>query len=150
MGSLMSLCEENYLLVSRIVPHLRSRKGTLVSRLSGGVDLHLSIEEQTRYTTVFRLTYVFPASEGLDPGLGSDPNALLRAYHDARQVEVLDLRQTALPKHADYQHPALDAKWRVNLFLSKWLSYCLQQGHRFGASGAEARVAQGDDLAVHL
>jgi hypothetical protein len=56
---------------------------------------------------------------------------MLRAYHDAGQVEVLDLRQTALPVFNHYRSPALQAKWKANLFLAKWLSYCLIRGHRF-------------------
>jgi hypothetical protein len=37
-----------------------------------------------------------------------------------------------LPRYVHYDHPALDAKWRVNVFLSKWLAYCVTQGYRFG------------------
>ena len=64
-----------------------------------------------------------------------DPNARLCAYHDARQVEVLDLHQTALPIYRHYDFPALDAKWRANLFLAKWLAFCARQGYRFGVRG---------------
>jgi uncharacterized protein YqiB (DUF1249 family) len=60
-----------------------------------------------------------------------DPNARLCAYHDAMQVEVLDLHQTALPVYRHYAYPALDAKWRANLFLARWLAYCVRQGYRF-------------------
>ena len=147
VGALMGLCEENYILLSRLAPGLPSRRGRLVSRIPGGVDLHLTIDSQSAYTTALRLTHVFRGGEVGDPPFRSDPDVRLRVYHDARQVEVLDLRQTALPVHADYQPPALDSKWRLNLFLAKWLSYCLQQGHRFGVAGAtRIPLAEGDDL----
>jgi hypothetical protein len=146
VGALLALCEENFHLLSRLVPQLGTRRGLLVSRLKGGVDLHLSIEEQARYTTLVRLTYFFADGDGAHSGFGADPDARLRVYHDARQVEVLDLRQTALPRFADYQPPALDSKWRVNLFLWKWLAYCVQQGHRFGSEAVEIPLAANGGL----
>ncbi len=59
---------------------------------------------------------------------------------------MLDLRQTALTLYADYQRPALEAKWLVNLFLGKWLTFCLRQGHRFGPDGIAVPLPQGGDL----
>jgi uncharacterized protein YqiB (DUF1249 family) len=148
VGDLMVLGEENYALLNRLVPSLPNRRGLLVSRVPGAVDLHLTIESQSPYTTVIRLTHVFGDGETGRSAFGSDPDVQLRVYHDARQVEVLDLRQTALPLHADYQPPALHSKWRLSLFLAKWLSYCLYQGHRFASvSAAWVPVAEDDDLA---
>ena len=148
VGDLMVLGEENYALLSRLVPGLPTRRGLLVSQVPGAVDLHLTVESQSPYTTVLRLTHVFADGGSGRSAFGSDPDVQLRVYHDARQVEVLDLRQTALPLHADYQPPALDSKWRLSLFLCKWLSYCLYQGHRFAsASAAWVPLAEDDDLA---
>ena len=147
VGALMVLCEENYSLLCRLIQGLPGRQGRLVSRVEGAVDLHLTIEVQAPYTTLLRLTHVFGDGESGRLPLGSDPDVRLRVYHDARQVEVLDLRQTALPLHADYQPPALDSKWRLNLFLGKWLAYCLHQGHRFRASStAWLPLPEDDDL----
>ncbi|HYN77988.1 MAG TPA: DUF1249 domain-containing protein [Lamprocystis sp. (in: g-proteobacteria)] len=144
VGALMTLCEENFRLFARLAPHLKEQQGIVVSRRSGQVDLYLNIVEQSRYTSLVRLTHWFsgppqgwggrpPLGYSGDPlGFGADPDARLRIYYDARQVEVLDLRQTALPMRTQYQSPALDAKWKANLFLGKWLAFCLQAGHRFG------------------
>lgn len=138
VGDLMSLCEESYRALMRLIPDLRRIHGEACAVLHGHQDLHLEVLEQTAYTTLLRLTYYFPHNDGLihrvrDP----DPDALLRVYHDAGQVEVLDLRQTDLPIHNHYRNPALEAKWKVNLFLSKWLTHCLGQGYRF-SSGPES------------
>jgi uncharacterized protein YqiB (DUF1249 family) len=125
----MSLCEENFARLSRLVPDLAARpSGVYGSRCSEGVDLYLEIEEQARFTTIFRLTYLFPFQGVALP----DPNARLRVYHDAGQVEVIDLRETVLPLGADYRAPALAEKWQANLFIGKWLTYCLRQGRVFG------------------
>jgi uncharacterized protein YqiB (DUF1249 family) len=128
----MSLCEENYHLLLRMIPELRRVQGELRASRMGGPDLHLEIIEQSRYTTLLRLTYLFPYADGKVHRVGeADPDALLRVYHDAGQVEVIDLLETALPLRRDYRSPALQAKWKVNLFLSKWLAYCARQGYRF-------------------
>ena len=152
MGDLGSLCEENFVLLARLAPHLKDLRVGAVSRCRGAVDLYLGIEEQSPYTSRIRLTHLFPEAEPEAPAGGrlsgprTDPDARLRVYHDARQVEVLDLRQTVLPLCTDYQRPALQTKWRVNLFLRKWLSFCLHQGHRFGPDRSAAPVPRDGDL----
>jgi uncharacterized protein YqiB (DUF1249 family) len=142
VGALMSLCEENYRSLMRLVPDLKSLGGELRSAREGGLDLHLEIIEQSPYTSLLRLTYFFPHNDGQVHRIPvADPDALLRVYHDAGQVEVLDLRQTILPIHRHYQYPALETKWRANLFLAKWLAYCLRQGHGFVRGGADEDAA---------
>lgn len=130
VGDLMGLCEENYRALKRLAPDLSTLRGPFLSCDQDGPDLLLEVREQARFTTIFRLTHLFSAPQ--DIGCWRpDPDALLRAYHDAGQVEVLDLRQTALPVFNHYRYPALQAKWKANLFLAKWLSYCLTRGHHF-------------------
>lgn len=147
VGDLLSLCEENFDLLQRLAPGLRDSQGAQISRSVAGVDLHLEVESQSHYTTIARLTYFFPDAEtGGETASGADPDVLVRVCHDARQVEVLQLRQTALPRHADYRPPALESKWRINLFFSKWLAYCLEQGYRFGPEGSGAVQGAGESL----
>lgn len=144
VGNLMGLCEENYSALIRLIPELREIQGELRSMCDQDMDLHLEILEQTPYTTLLRLTYYFPHDDGLVHKLRApDPDALLRVYYDARQVEVLYLRQTALPVHDNYRHSALETKWKVNMFLSKWLVFCLLQGHGFGTK-SEATSESGE------
>jgi uncharacterized protein YqiB (DUF1249 family) len=125
----MELCEENYHHLLRLAPELRAMEGSFHSRLDGTMDLSLEILEQTPYTTLVHLTYFFAHESGQLP----DPDATLRVYHDSCQAEILELRQKALPLNRGVEHPTLDQKWKANLFLSKWLCYCAQQGHRFNA-----------------
>jgi len=137
VGQLMVLCEENYSGLMRLAPELARLRGPYVSRADAGAHLLLDVREQAPFTTTLRLTHLFAGSN--EPGSWrSEPDAVLRAYHDAGQVEVLDLCQTALPVFRHYRAPALHAKWKVNLFLAKWLSYCLLRGHRFPSSVSEA------------
>jgi uncharacterized protein YqiB (DUF1249 family) len=139
VGGLMALCEENYGALLRLAPSLPRMTTTMRSKPFGRAELSLTILEQSRYTSSLRLTHILRA-DAMRPRV-SEPDALLRAYHDAGQVEVLQLRQTVLPILKHYQSPALAAKWRVNLFLNKWLGYCLQQGYRFHAGAEPDRAA---------
>lgn len=135
IGNLMGLCEENYHALLRLIPDLRGIRGEECSVVDRDQDLFLEILEQAPYTTLLRLTYYFPHRDGGVHRMPEpDPDTLLRAYHDARQVEVLALRQTRLPVHAQSSHSTLETKWKVNLFLSKWLTFCLARGHRFSAA----------------
>jgi uncharacterized protein len=127
VGDLMDLCEESYRHLLRMAPDLRELRGSLSSRLSDHTDLHLEVVGQSRYTTVIRLTHYFRHGEGREP----EPDALLRVFHDARQVEVVDLRQHVLPLERLFSAPGLRNRWRANLFISRWLAFCAQQGHRF-------------------
>lgn len=149
VGALLDLCEENYVRLARLAPDLPERAGLYRSRGPDGVELHLEINEQARFTTLLRLTYVFPTPA--TTGAALDPDARLRVYHDSRQVEVLDLSQTRLPLRRDYRPPALIDKWRANLFIAKWLTYCLRQGHLFGATPvARQDVESGERLSSCL
>lgn len=131
MGALLDLSEDNYRLLMRLVPELPRLEGRLISSRIQGVDLYLEVQEQTPYTSLIRLTYYFPHEEEHAP----DPDALLRVYHDSRQVDVLDLNQSALPLRRWGANPTLEQRWKINLFLSKWLAYCSLQGHHFGGEG---------------
>jgi uncharacterized protein YqiB (DUF1249 family) len=151
VGDLMEMCEENYLALRRLAPDLKHLRGEFISRRAGRLELHLEIIEQSPFTSLLRLTYFFPHGDVEVHRIPeADPDALLRAYHDAAQVEVVNLRQTALPIHSHYRYPALEAKWKANLFLSKWLGYCLGQGHRFAVARAHTEYGGGERLSRTL
>lgn len=127
MGKVLDLSEENYALLMRLAPDLALMAGNYQSSLDQGMDLYLEAIEQTPYTSLVHLTYYFSHAVGDYP----DPDAMLRVYHDSRQIDVLDLRQSTLPLQRWGLNPTLEQRWRINLFLSKWLRYCVAQGHSF-------------------
>jgi len=121
----------------RLVPDLRNIRSKACSVVDLDQDLFLEILEHAPYTTLLRLTHYFPHHDGkvyrtLDPV----PDTLLRAYHDSGHVEVLDLRQTALPVHMHYLYSALETKWKANLYLVQMVSLLPRAGvpvcHRAG------------------
>ncbi|QQS53428.1 MAG: DUF1249 domain-containing protein [Candidatus Competibacteraceae bacterium] len=134
-AALMDLYERNYINLRRLLPIMPPASTACVSRVVGGLDLHLRILERSRYTSGLTLTYQFHQDDGT---VTAEPNLRIRIYHDARMAEVMaaHLRHRAAfaaefhPGHqADDTH--LHARWRTNRFLFKWLAYCLRQGHRF-------------------
>jgi uncharacterized protein len=128
LGNLLDLCGENYDLLRKLAPDLPALRNRHRSRLGGQVDLFLEVREQTPYSSLLQLTYRFGGG-----GDEADPAAVLRAYHDARQLEVLALRQQVLPLEQGPDLATLERKWRANLFISKWLGYCWWQRHAFSA-----------------
>lgn len=136
-AALMDLYEANYIRLRRLCPDLGSAQGRRVSRATGAMDLHLTVVEQTPYTTTARLTYLFADRDHHR----ASPDVLVRMYHDARQVEVLGRHcrpgdMTVSVEDLPRWH-GLECKWRLNRFLFKWLGYCLRQGHELGAREPE-------------
>lgn len=139
----MDLCEENYRAMLRLAPAFRELRGRHRSRAQTGLDLHLEVIEQTPYSSLVRLTHYF--NRGGQHA--AEPDTVLRAYHDARQVEVVRVRHFLFTPCHGFRCPTLAQKWRLNLFLSKWLTYCMVQGHDLawvqdpGGAGERAAVA---------
>ena len=131
VGAMLDLCEENYRFLLCLIPGVRQRGPGEYASMNLGAELQIIVCEQTPYTTTLRLTYLFDAGDEGDARVRADPDACIRLYHDACQIEVLELRQHALPVVAGYKAPALVNKWRLNLFLSKWLGYCWRRGYCF-------------------
>ena len=134
MGRLLDLCEENYQSLLTLFPELSQHKGVFESRLPEQAHLKLTVLEQSKYTSLINLTYSF------DDDQESDPDAVLRVYHDAEQVEVEQVRQSNLPELSLYEAPGLVNKWRANIFVGKWLRFCVNQGHFFTRQHAEKAV----------
>lgn len=139
VGMLVELCEENYDLLRELAPGLRELNGCWHAKLAAHLDLGLEILENHSRTQLIRLTWLFPQHPER-----SDPDALIRVYHDARSAEILDLKQQALPTESLFVAPGLVNKWRANLFLGKWLSFCVRAGYRFDTSPNTDKSSAGD------
>ena len=133
-AALMELYEHNYLQLRRLAPVLPDAHEMRVSHIPHALDLHLQSLERSRHTSELILTYHFRQASGADR---AEPNLRIRLYHDARLAEAC----AAPPRHpastirATHRAGAADspllARWQLNRFLDRWLTYCLRQGHRF-------------------
>jgi len=140
LSALLALYEANYLRFMRLIPELERLQGTVVSQVSGALDLYLSILHRYRYTTEVQLTYRFGANE---TGV-LEPAARICVYHDAHAAELVAhcrRRRYAQdkPLQAGTRMPLLERKWEMNRFLYKWLRYCHYQGHLFLGSTCASR-----------
>lgn len=124
-------CESNYVRLMKILPDTEAG-GEF--RVEVGRDAHgrsmeiiFSILEVTRYTVTLRVTQ----TTGL-AGVCPPPVMTLRAYNDARMVEVVAYQgaQNFQPSY-DYPNGQMrhrDEKLELNRFLADWLGMCLQCG----------------------
>jgi uncharacterized protein YqiB (DUF1249 family) len=114
-----------------LVPDLDAVQAHSVSRVTGALDLHLTVRERTRYTSTLNLSYRFSDSGDCGPA----PDVVVRMYHDAQLAEVISHSRRHDCREAVYDRfrtrYSLEMKWQVNRFLHKWLGYCLHQGHGF-------------------
>jgi uncharacterized protein YqiB (DUF1249 family) len=141
LGGLMTLYESNFIKLHGLLPLLLSipveggpSPASRVSASPRDLDLHVYVDAVTRYTVDLRLTYLFAEPAGVVP----DPDLQLRAYLDARVVEVLGwsvghhhevLKSLALASSRE-----LDRRWARNIMLGKWLDYLCDMGHTFPAT----------------
>ena len=129
-NSLMELYEKNYMLIRLLAPGLRTYQArTYTSGPDGLLPLELSAIEHNRYTTTFKLTYLFSSSSRHE----REPDLTVRLYHDARTCEVMSGLIPAMRTESRRTRD-LDDGYRLNRFLHKWVSYCLRQGHSFEVS----------------
>ena len=128
LARLMEGYESNYLLVRLLVPGLAELQAgeRRVSQVEGCVDLNLEVLEKGRYTTTFRLTYIFS-----ERGVSRDePDLTIHVYHDARTAEAMSGLIHGR-RHEQRRRRDLDEGWVLNRFLYKWIRYCLHRRHRF-------------------
>lgn len=141
-GWLMGLYAENHQRLTRLFEPGGLAPGRYLSRNGDGLDVHLDVIEQHRYTTELRLSYAMR-----DPVTGEpDPSAWLRLYRDARQVEATHcyVGRRWQDVIGLYPPPAevVDHRMRMNTFLGKWLQYLAERGHGVATLSLDSAPAQ--------
>lgn len=137
-AGLMAIYEQNYKYICELLDDLDIVRKESVSRIPAHLPLRLKVLERFRYTTTLSLTYLFRES-GIPQ---TDPDIVVRVYHDAEVAEVLGVGEAAHSYSAPSSSQPVDGwvlerKWQLNRFLEKWLEYCLACGHRFSAEHSE-------------
>ena len=127
--ALMSLYESNQIRLRSLLGEVRSMQGTWRSTVEGECTLEVVVLEQSAYTTILLLNYLF--DEGT--GVVREPALEVRHYHDADLAEAsqVGMQEARGPlRIIDRLLPAsLDARWRRNILLNKWLEYLNDTGH---------------------
>ena len=125
LTALHAICDANYLRLKRLFPDYENCNSREL--LVGAAKVRLSVVERCRYTTIFHIHQQSSDSRWL--GL---LNVEVRAYHDARMLEV-GVFQSHRRVAVRYNYPndhmfAQDEKSQQNRFLADWLEHCLQNG----------------------
>jgi uncharacterized protein YqiB (DUF1249 family) len=130
---LMTLYESNYIRLGWLVGNLRAMTGAHCSRVADDCALKLTVLAHGRYTSMLALTYVFSGN----PAPADTPDLEVRVYHDARVAEARAFgaggAHTRLRAAPEAEAESLGARWARNMMLNKWLEYCVDRGHHFGA-----------------
>jgi uncharacterized protein YqiB (DUF1249 family) len=85
-------------------------------------DLYLFVEDKTPYTAIFILTHKL--------GSLNRPDIKFKVYFDAELLEVLSVCNEAT---LNSTHPYLaqcnnmNIQWELNIFIEKWIEYCLDK-----------------------
>ena len=126
---LMAMYESNYLRLLHLLSDLEQLDGCFRSRVAGDCELYVDILERCRYTVTLSLTYYFEGEQGRV----ADPDLTVRAYLDGKLAEAMSLtgnhRHAELRRLAKAHRAELDARWKRNVVLNKWLEYLTDQGH---------------------
>ncbi len=128
---LEKVCEANYQKLLQLIPDLTNYQRGAQGIAPEKPSLHLSILERSRHTLTIRLSHNF--ARNLDDFML--PAVVIRVYCDAKLVEVIsDHAREAVYKvyqSADKTLEIMQYKWKLNYFLEKWLSHCLQARYQF-------------------
>ena len=149
LDEFIALCEANYTLIIKLLPFLAIKKNEDLSLTNkrrdsavqtaesvhvysqNGSLVSFKVIEKAKYTTtlVFQLKGVFylKGSSNCDK---MNVNIMLRAYHDAQLLEVMDESGykaiKAVIKGDKLNHQQADEKRQLNRFVQDSLKYCLQ------------------------
>ncbi len=125
LADLHAVCEANYVRLLQLFPDYETsnRREFEVA----GAQVCLEVSERCRYTTMFMLHQRHADARWL-----GHLRVELRAYHDARMLEVGSFQshrqiqgRYIYPNRAMYQQ---DEKAQQNRFLAEWLAHCLADG----------------------
>jgi uncharacterized protein len=135
----MARCETNYLRLCQIFPDMSTTNQRCLRLAPFGCrKITLTVKERTRYTTLLAIEEEGDSgARQRGPGLGQEwcraPVLTVRAYHDAKLVEVVsfDSARRVRPSNHYPNKKMLqrDEKAQWNRFLEEWLIVFLQHGY---------------------
>ncbi|WP_428086977.1 DUF1249 domain-containing protein [Candidatus Thioglobus sp.] len=118
-----ALFESNYAKIFKLIPLLKQTAHHSIIHHPTLPDLHLKVDQRFKHTGIFTLTHI------LDKG-AHKPDIKFKVYFDASLLEVISVcNETTL--NSNHPHLAqcddLNIQWELNLFIEKWLDYCLDK-----------------------
>ena len=118
-----ALFESNYQKIIELIPLLKQTVHHSVIYHESLSDLHLIVDNRFTHTGEFTLTHILN-------GEVKKPDIKFKVYFDAQLLEVLSVcNETTLNSEHPYmaQCDDMNIQWELNLFIERWLDYCLDQ-----------------------
>ncbi|MFQ3334218.1 MAG: hypothetical protein ACI8XI_000893 [Woeseiaceae bacterium] len=120
---LMTLYESNYLKLFDLVPNFRDLEGTYIANTPNENDILFTINEKTKHTISFSMSYIFEDSLGIE----FEPNMKVNVYLDGRLAQVSgineDQNNSIFNKIAHSHGDIINLLWRNNMIFNKWLEH---------------------------
>jgi len=143
LSCLHALCETNYARLLRVFPAYEQANQRIVALDHGRVSF--TVTERCRYTT----TFIIKQLMGTAPTWAKSLELEVRAYHDARMLEVRSFQGSrhVLGRY-DYPNSGMlqkDEKTQQNQFLAEWLEHLLTKGYDASQVGLRNNNDQADD-----
>jgi len=128
---LMTLYESNFLRLLDLIPHIKDLEGTYIANATGENDILFAINEKTKYTISFSMSYIFEGNLGIE----FEPNLEVIVYLDGKLAQVTSLNEgqkiTILSKITHSHNTIINLLWRKNMIFNKWLEHISDKGYCF-------------------
>jgi len=125
-SNISDIFELNFKKISRLIPLLPSIKDNFVAIKKPSNDLFLICHDKAPYTGTYTLTHMIKSNEVII----NRPDICFKIYFDARLLEVTSIcKETRI----NNSHPLIDDcsdlafQLELNLFMLRWLDYCLDR-----------------------
>lgn len=139
LSARMAVCDANYLRLRKLLPEFKSGSvrtilfpnvaATGAAKKSDEHKLEIHVLESFRYTTTLDLQLLI---EEATPQWFKAPRLTVRLYHDAETAEVIRYQDQrgfkAIYREDEAPRFTWDEKNQINLFLTEWLTLCLEGG----------------------
>lgn len=130
LNDMLSQCELNYWLMKQLLPveleqgSLQSTDNNVWTFEAQSMQMVFTVTDVARYTTTMTLSITTPQIDLL-----SYADLIIRMYHDARMVEVMEGTGPSAMQAINEQlggRKAVDEKQQVNRFIGECLRACYQ------------------------
>ena len=120
---LMTLYESNYLKLFNLIPNFTNLDGASIASTLNENDILLTINEKTKHTIAFSISYIFKGSLGIE----FEPNMKVSVYLDGKLAQVSSINEdknnSVFNKIAHSHSDIINLLWRNNMIFNKWLDH---------------------------
>jgi|TARA_B110000438_G_scaffold24874_1_gene23226 uncharacterized protein YqiB (DUF1249 family) len=120
---LMTLYESNYLKLFNLIPNFTNLDGASIASTLNENDILLTINEKTKHTIAFSISYIFKDSLGIE----FEPNMKVSVYLDGKLAQVSSINEdknnSVFNKIAHSHSDIINLLWRNNMIFNKWLDH---------------------------